>query len=93
MGENSLTWAKDAGQCPSHLSINNVEEFNIFGQPDILLGFNNQETNAVLLQYIYENSVKKQVAGMSSAMAVILGLCIMCVTFIQIRIMVKNNHD
>lgn len=27
MGENSLTWAKDAGQCPSHLSINNVEEF------------------------------------------------------------------
>ena len=25
MGENSLTWAKDAGQCPSHLSINNVE--------------------------------------------------------------------
>lgn len=27
MGENSLTWAKDAGQCPSHLSINNIEEF------------------------------------------------------------------
>ena len=27
MGENSLTWANDAGQCPSHLSINNVEEF------------------------------------------------------------------
>ena len=27
MGENSLTWAKDAGQCPSHLSINNVAEF------------------------------------------------------------------
>ncbi|MDO5377215.1 MAG: extracellular solute-binding protein [Clostridia bacterium] len=27
MGENSLTWAKDAGQCPSHLSINDVEEF------------------------------------------------------------------
>lgn len=27
MGENSLTWAKDAGQCPSHLSINSVAEF------------------------------------------------------------------
>ena len=27
MGENSLTWAKDACQCPSHLSINNVAEF------------------------------------------------------------------
>ena len=27
MGENSLTWAKDAGQCPAHLSINDVAEF------------------------------------------------------------------
>ena len=70
-----------------------VAQFNIFGQPDILLGFTNQEANAVLLQYIYENSVKKQVAGMSSAMAVILGLCIMAVSFVQMRIMVRNNRD
>lgn len=27
MGENSYTWAKDAGQCPAHLSINDVAEF------------------------------------------------------------------
>lgn len=27
MGENSLTWAKDAGQCPAHLSINDVADF------------------------------------------------------------------
>ena len=27
MGENSLTWARDAGQCPAHLSINDVTEF------------------------------------------------------------------
>ena len=46
-----------------------------------------------LLQYIYENSVKKQVAGMSSAMAVILGLCIMAVTFVQMRMMVKNAQE
>ena len=70
-----------------------VAQFNIFGQPDILVGFTNQEANAVLLQYIYENSVKKQVAGMSSAMAVILGLCIMAVSFVQMRIMVRNNRD
>lgn len=70
-----------------------VAQFNIFGQPDILVGFSNAEANAVLLQYIYENSVKKQVAGMSSAMAVILGLCIMVVTFIQMRMMVRNNQD
>ena len=27
MGEHSLTWAKDAGQCPAHLSINDVADF------------------------------------------------------------------
>ncbi len=70
-----------------------VAQFNIYGQPDILVGFSNAEANAVLLQYIYENSVKKQVAGMSSAMAVILGLCIMVVSFIQMRMMVKNAQD
>jgi len=70
-----------------------VAQFNIFGQPDILVGFTNGEANAVLLQYVYENSVKKQVAGMSSAMAVILGLCIMAVSFIQMRMMVKNQQD
>lgn len=70
-----------------------VAQFNIFGQPDILVGFSNGEANAVLLQYIYENSVKKQVAGMSSAMAVILGLCIMVVSFIQMRMMVKNQEN
>ena len=68
-----------------------VAQFNIYGQPDILVGFTNMEANAVLLQYVYQNAVVKQVAGMSSAMAVILGICIMCVTFIQMRIMIKNN--
>lgn len=68
-----------------------VAQFNIYGQPDILVAFSNAEANAVLLQYIYENSVKKQVAGMSSAMAVILGLCIMAVTFFQMRLMVRNS--
>ena len=70
-----------------------VAQFNIYGQPDILVGFSNGEANAVLLQYIYENSVKKQVAGMSSAMAVILGLCIMVVSFIQMRMMVRNAQE
>ena len=70
-----------------------VAQFNIYGQPDILVGFSNAEANSVLLQYIYENSVKKQVAGMSSAMAVILGLFIMCVTFVQMRMMIKNANE
>ena len=27
MGENSLTWARDAGQVPAHVSLNAVEEY------------------------------------------------------------------
>lgn len=70
-----------------------VAQFNIYGQPLILTGFTNQEANAVLLMYVYENSVKKQVAGMSAAMALILGLCIMVVSFIQMKVMRANTPD
>lgn len=67
-----------------------IAQFNIYGQPLMLTGFSNNEANAVLLMYIQENAVKKQVAGMSAAMAVILGVCIMAVSFVQMRVM-KNN--
>ena len=68
-----------------------VAQFNIYGQPLILTGFANNEANAVLLMYIQENAVKKQVAGMSAAMAVILGLCIMAVSAVQMRVMRSNS--
>ena len=58
-----------------------------------MTGFANQEANAVLLMYVYENSVKKQVAGMSAAMALILGLCIMVVSFIQMKVMRANTPE
>lgn len=32
MGENSLTWAKDAGQVPAHVSLNNVAEYTSMPQ-------------------------------------------------------------
>ena len=70
-----------------------VAQFNIYGQPSIMTGFANQEANAVLLMYVYENSVKKQVAGMSAAMALILGLCIMVVSFIQMKVMRANTPE
>ncbi len=68
-----------------------VAQFNIYGQPLILTGFKNNEANAVLLMYIQENAVKKQVAGMSAAMALILGLCIIVVSFIQMKLMKENS--
>lgn len=68
-----------------------VAQFNIYGQPLILTGFGNNEANAVLLMYVYENAVKQQAAGMSAAMALILGLCILAVSFVQMRLMRANT--
>lgn len=68
-----------------------IAQFNIYGQPLILTGFGNNEANAVLLMYVYENAVKQQAAGMSSAMALILGLCILVVSFAQMRLMRANT--
>ncbi len=70
-----------------------VAQFNIYGQPLMITGFANREANAVLLMYIQENAVKKQVAGMSAAMALVLGLCIMIVSFFQLRLMRSNVPD
>ena len=70
-----------------------VAQFNIYGQPLILTGFANREANAVLLMYIQENAVKKQVAGMSAAMALVLGVCIMIVSFFQLKLMRSNAPD
>ncbi len=70
-----------------------VAQFNIYGQPLMITGFANKEANAVLLMYIQENAVKKQVAGMSAAMALILGLCIMTVSYFQLKLMRSNAPD
>ena len=70
-----------------------VAQFNIYGQPLMITGFANREANAVLLMYIQENAVKKQVAGMSAAMALVLGVCIMTVSFFQLRLMRNNVPD
>ena len=70
-----------------------VAQFNIYGQPLMITGFANREANAVLLMYIQENAVKKQVAGMSAAMALVLGLCIMLVSFFQLKLMRSNTPD
>jgi multiple sugar transport system permease protein len=70
-----------------------VAQFNIYGQPLMLTGFGNNEANAVLLMYVYENAVKKQVAGISAAMALVLGVCIMSISFVQMRLMRANTPD
>ena len=67
-----------------------VAQFNIYAQVDILLGYDNSEANAVLMMYIRDTAFSQQVAGMASAMALILGLCIAICTAPQVRIMQKE---
>ena len=64
-----------------------VSQFNIYAQVDILLGYDNGEANAVLMMYIRDTAFKQGVAGIASAMALALGVCIAVCTAMQVRVM------
>ena len=68
-----------------------IAQFNVYGQPNLLTEYSYNGANAVLLMYIRDAAFKQQVAGISSSMALILGLTIMCVSFLQIRLMRGDN--
>ena len=51
MGENSYTWAKDAGQCPAHLSINDVTEF--VDMPQAFLADPERADELAIYSYLY----------------------------------------
>lgn len=62
-----------------------IAQFNIYGQPLMLTGGGPNNSTRVLMMYIQENAFgsSASVAGMSSAMAVFLGLAIMIVSIFQ----------
>ncbi|MGI6174424.1 MAG: carbohydrate ABC transporter permease [Christensenellales bacterium] len=64
-----------------------IAQFNVYGQPNLLTGYDYDGANAVLLMYIRDIAFKQQIAGVSSAMALILGLTIMLVSMFQLRMM------
>ena len=64
-----------------------IAQFNVYGQPNLLTGYNYDGANAVLLMYIRDTAFTQQVAGIASAEALILGVTIMIVSFLQIRMM------
>lgn len=68
-----------------------VAQFNVYAQVDILLGYDNGEANAVLMMYIRDTAFKQQVAGIASAMALVLGVCIALCTLMQVRVMREQN--
>ncbi len=65
-----------------------IAQFNVYGQPFMLTGGGPRNATRVLLMYIRENAFGTggSIAGISSAMALILGLCIMVVSIFQLLI-------
>ena len=51
MGENSLTWAKDAGQVPAHVSLNSVAEYT--SMPQAFLSDPARENELAIYYYQY----------------------------------------
>ncbi|TXX29297.1 sugar ABC transporter permease, partial [Escherichia coli] len=68
-----------------------IAQFNIYGQPLMLTGGGPNNSTRVLMMYIQENAFgsSTSVAGMSSAMAILLGIVIMIVSVFQF-IMIKK---
>ncbi|SCB80967.1 multiple sugar transport system permease protein [Fictibacillus enclensis] len=65
--------------------ITTIAQFNVYGQALMLTKGGPSGTTTVLLMYIRQNAFGsgQSIAGIGSAMAVILGLCIMVVSIIQ----------
>lgn len=70
-----------------------IAQFNVYGQPFMLTGGGPRDSTRVLLMFIRENAFGsgQAIAGISSAMAVILGFCIMIVALIQLRFLRQEN--
>lgn len=81
------------GQLLYTVVMTTIAQFNVYGQPLMLTGGGPNNSTRVLLMYIQQNAFGsgQSIAGMASAMAVILGLCIMVVSFIQFRFL--RNKD
>ncbi|MBB2481312.1 sugar ABC transporter permease [Bacillus sp. APMAM] len=73
--------------------ITTVAQFNVYGQPLMLTKGGPTSSTTVLLMYIRGNAfgTGQSIAGIASAMAVILGLCIMVVAAIQFFFLRERN--
>ncbi|MBE6183505.1 carbohydrate ABC transporter permease [Heyndrickxia ginsengihumi] len=73
--------------------ITTIAQFNIYGQPLMLTGGGPSNSTRVLLMYIQQDAFGngQSIAGTASAMAVILGLCIMIVSAVQFFFLRNRN--
>ncbi|MBR5225781.1 MAG: sugar ABC transporter permease [Clostridia bacterium] len=70
-----------------------ISHFNVYGQPNLMMGYNYEGANAVLMMYIKDTAFTQGVAGIASAMALILAAVIMVVAWIQLRMMMKDSKN
>lgn len=83
----SITLPAIRGQILYTLVMTTIAQFNVYGQPLMLTGGGPNNSTRVLLMYIQQNAFGsgQSIAGIASAMAVILGGCIMVVSAIQFK--------
>lgn len=81
------------GQILYTVVMTTIAQFNVYGQPLMLTAGGPSNSTRVLLMYIQQNAFGsgQSIAGMASAMAVILGLCIMVVSAVQFKFL--RNKD
>lgn len=82
------------GQLLYTIVMTTIAQFNVYGQPLMLTSGGPNNSTRVLLMYIQQNAFGsgQSIAGIASAMAVMLGLCIMVVSAIQFFILTRNDR-
>lgn len=80
------------GQILYTVVMTTISQFNVYGQPLMVTKGGPNDSTRVLLMYIQQNAFGsgQSIAGMSSALAVILGLCIMVVSAVQF-VLLRNK--
>ena len=81
----SITLPSIKNQIIYTVVLTTIAQFNIYGQPLMFNAGGPNGANRVLMMYIQELAFGQgtSLAGIASAMAIMLGLCIMCVVLFQ----------
>jgi len=89
----NITLPSIRGQLLYTIVTTTIAQFNIYGQPLMLTGGGPRNSTRVLLMDIQQLAFGSgpSIAGIASAMAILLGLCIMIVTIVQFVILQRDN--
>ncbi|MDA9470217.1 carbohydrate ABC transporter permease [Enterococcus sp. 5H] len=88
-----ITLPSIKGQILYTVVMTTIAQFNVYGQPLMLTAGGPNNSTRVLLMYIQQNAFGsgQSIAGIASAMAVLLGICIMIVAALQFKFLNKKD--